>query len=291
MFLITVFSNCRTGNFAAVGNYASRFYVHAMATVRAVQRRLEAELAAQTDAMESRILAWLKSQPVDSSSSRGQVVQEVTQLTQSLGDYVSATWRDLLPELITTYRDGYIISGQDEVYVSIKKMFYPKWWLERVGYFAHRGNSEADHDDPNNWIYFSKGPNSQGSLPAAWISLSLLTVLLAGGLGYFLGQHHASSKNKVGASPSSSSSELPADFTARRSSRSMITQQSASPYRLVSNRDDDDEEEGQRHQERAVFTLKKPASKPAVKSSSKSASRVGSGSKETEMTSVSYQSF
>lgn len=261
-----------------------------MVTVRAVQRRLEAELAAQTDALESRLLNWLKSQPAGSSSSRGQVVQEVTQLTQTLGDYVSATWRDLLPELITTYRDGYIISGQDEVYVGIKKMFYPKWWLEKVGYFAHRGNAEADQDDPNNWIYFSKGPNSQGALPAAWISLSLLTVLLAGGLGYFLGQHHASSKYKLGASPSSSS-ELPVDFTARRSSRSMITQQSASPYRLVSNRDDDDEEEGQRHQERAVFTLKKPASKPAVKSSAKSSSRAAGGSKETEMTSVSYQSF
>lgn len=276
------------GNFAAVGNYASRFYVHAMVSVRAVQRRLEAELAAQTDALESRLLNWLKSQSADSSSSRDQVVQEVTQLTQSLGDYVSATWRDLLPELITTYRDGYIISGQDEVYVSIKKMFYPKWWLEKVGYFAHRGNAEADHDDPNNWIYFSKGPNSHGTLPAAWISLSLLTVLLAGGLGYFLGQHHAASKYKGASSPSSS--ELPTDFTARRPNRSMITQQSVSPYRLVSNRDDDDEEEGQRHQERAVFTLKKAALNPVVKYSMKNSNRSAS-TKETEMTSVSYQSF
>lgn len=271
-----------------MGNYASRFYVHAMVTVRAVQRRLESELNAQVDAMETQLLTWLHSQPDTASASvREKVVTEVTKKVQTLGDYVSTTWRDLLPELITTYRDGYIISGQDEVYVSINKMFYPKWWLEKVGYFAHSGNPEAQNDDPNNWIYFSSGPNGAGAgSSAAWMALGLLTVLLSGGLGYFLGQQHASKKLVVQPNSSFSLGQASSKLSVRTSSSSF-----SSPYRLVSREDDDDNLLDD--QERAIFTLNKKIiqGQQRHQSGRKSGSRLTMGDKEQEMTSLSYQSL
>lgn len=251
-----------------------------MVTVRAVQRRLEQELVAQTDALEAQLLSWTQTQDKSASAeTREKVVEEVTQKMQSLGDYVTATWRDLLPELITTYRDGYIVTGRDEVYVSIKKMFYPKWWLHKIGYFSGHGNPEAQNDDPNNWIYFSSGPNGAGSgVAAGWMALSLLTVLLAGGLGYFLGHQHAVKKN--GTSSASSTFSIPSTVISKSVG-------SSGSYSLVSRVEERDEDTLLDDQERAIFTLNKQIIQghQSRKNSNKS------NRKEQEMSSFSYQSL
>jgi hypothetical protein len=44
-------------------------------------------------------------------------------------------WRDMLPSIWATYRDGYVFTGLDQPTVSVQRMFYPEWWLEQVGYF------------------------------------------------------------------------------------------------------------------------------------------------------------
>ena len=87
----------------------------------------------------------------------------------SHGDETMLTWRNMIPRIWATYRDGYVFSGFNQTTISVKKMFYPEWWLEKVGYF---NPMNLNHD--KNAILFADQPvvTSSGS--------SILAPLLAG---------------------------------------------------------------------------------------------------------------
>jgi len=57
----------------------------------------------------------------------------LTDFTVSHGDHTMHAWRDMLPHIWATYRDGYVFSGFDQPTIAVKQMFYPEWWLELVG--------------------------------------------------------------------------------------------------------------------------------------------------------------
>ena len=50
---------------------------------------------------------------------------------------IVSTWRDLLPLLITKYHDGYIAQNLDTPSLKMKKLFYPKWWLDLTGFWKN----------------------------------------------------------------------------------------------------------------------------------------------------------
>jgi hypothetical protein len=42
-----------------------------------------------------------------------------------------------LPLLITKYHDGYIAQDLDTPNLKMKKLFYPKWWLDLTGFWKN----------------------------------------------------------------------------------------------------------------------------------------------------------
>lgn len=204
-------------NFAAVGNYAARFYSFSMAPeglVRTLQRNVEKRLERGVVQVEEEVVALLsrsgkrRAEPVvtlsDASADRvgatlGTVVSEaieisfdatkaalelLTAFSCTEGDAVSAEWRDLLPRVMTTYRDGMVIGDTHKAVFTIQKMFYPRWWLEAVGYFNNEGNP--------NGILFSSNPAHSGRWSFDDVCLLLLVALLCILGGFVLGKRSVS---------------------------------------------------------------------------------------------------
>ena len=123
-------------NFLAVGNYAGRFYRYAMVDVRAVISRVHTQLVQDTAAFEKTILKQIAA----SKGASVEVVKALTEYTSVKSEYIQNEWRALLPHLITKFHDGMIATALDQPSIVMRKLFYPKWWLEATGYFLHKGN-------------------------------------------------------------------------------------------------------------------------------------------------------
>ena len=41
--------------------------------------------------------------------------------------------------MVATYRDGYHVTDIDKATYTVNRMFYPRWWLQAVGFFQHHG--------------------------------------------------------------------------------------------------------------------------------------------------------
>lgn len=115
------------------------------------------------------------------AEAEAQVVSLLTAFTTSEGTFVSESWRDLFPVLLTTYRDGYVMKNLDQPTIAFDRMFYPRWWLEQVGYFEIGGNKDG--------ILFSSNPNSLGYGLRYFVHTLLVLVgaLLVGYAGYRVG--------------------------------------------------------------------------------------------------------
>ena len=60
------------------------------------------------------------------------LVPELTKLTVSQGELITSYWNDLFGQVLTTYRDGYVMKDFDKATIGFDRMFYPKWWLDKV---------------------------------------------------------------------------------------------------------------------------------------------------------------
>ena len=127
------------------------------------------------------------------------ISEMLTLFTTTQGNYVSLMWKELLPQLITTYRDGMIITDTDTAIFGITKMFYPKWWLESVGYFNKKGNPKGILFLPNplyssknyfSWNFWtgsnSENSDDQNNNNDSFFTV-VITVLLSGIIFYFFG--------------------------------------------------------------------------------------------------------
>ena len=106
------------------------------------------------------------------------IVDLLTFFSMKNGDFVSNAWKDLLPMLITTYRDGMIISNTNMPIFKLQKMFYPRWWLESVGYFNQKGNPKG--------ILFQPNPLSTNYSENNIFYVILFSMFFSGILFYFL---------------------------------------------------------------------------------------------------------
>ncbi|KAJ1414037.1 peptidase family C69-domain-containing protein [Ochromonadaceae sp. CCMP2298] len=166
-------------NFLAAGNYAGRFYKHAMVEVRLLQDQLHTDMLKALGTLERSLLPSL-TDPYETSSYEGQaMVDRLTDFTNFHGNMVVNEWRNLLPRLITKYHDGYIATALQAPTIVMQKIFYPLWWLKAVGYFEeNKGNFGPGV------ILFGPGPAAEGGLggdggfTAALLSAALLSSLL-----------------------------------------------------------------------------------------------------------------
>eukprot|EP01034_Spumella_vulgaris_P030165 gene30165-37332_t len=118
-------------NFCAAGNYAARFYKFAMLDVRAVQDQLMVTAIAAVQQTEAALAS------VSDSKAR---IAKLTQVTAEQGQNVLTAWKNLLPQLITKYHDGYQALSLDAANINMQTMFYPKFWLDATGYWLNKPN-------------------------------------------------------------------------------------------------------------------------------------------------------
>eukprot|EP01041_Mallomonas_annulata_P004646 gene4647-9217_t len=87
------------------------------------------------------------------------VTQIITDVTVNTGEMTVTEWKSFFPLLVAKYHDGYVLQHPDASIVNMKKLFYPKWWLEDVGYF----NSENAPNSGDNVIKFISSPNNNNN--------------------------------------------------------------------------------------------------------------------------------
>jgi dipeptidase len=129
-------------NACVIGNYISRFYNYAIQPVREVQTRLETDFYLKTSLIETMVIELLneKKSADNPEDIDNKITKLLTDFTIESGNTVNEEYKTLFPLLLAKYRDGYEIDV-DKVSVGITPKFYPKWWLNEVGYFdelAHK---------------------------------------------------------------------------------------------------------------------------------------------------------
>uniref|UniRef100_A0A7S3H5K0 Dipeptidase n=1 Tax=Spumella elongata TaxID=89044 RepID=A0A7S3H5K0_9STRA len=127
-------------NFLAAGNYAGRFYRYAVQEVANTQTYIHNKLVADVTALETALIAKLKADPYDgadhgASGANSAVITQLTTFVHASGDYLLKEWQGLLPRLISTYHDGMIATRTGMPEIMMRRLFYPKWWLQATGYF------------------------------------------------------------------------------------------------------------------------------------------------------------
>ncbi|EQC30426.1 hypothetical protein SDRG_12000 [Saprolegnia diclina VS20] len=120
---------------AVVGNYASRFYKFAHPVVASVQAVFEASAFAAQTGIQREAKALLASQ------GHAAAAAFLTNATTTWTDAARAAFHALLPTLVTSFHDGYIMSAFDQEDMTVRAMGYPKWYLESVGYYD--GNTDV----------------------------------------------------------------------------------------------------------------------------------------------------
>jgi hypothetical protein len=161
-----------------VGNYAARYYKFAMVSVRQLQQLIVNSLHIEVPAFEKQVEAALKA----TGANRRDVLDLITEFTAKQSNAISTEYKNLFPLLLTKYRDGMTFYDLTSAYVSINRNFYPRWWLQAVGYF-----SVAPNSDPSA-ILFSPSPSASSGATVPSGMVLLLTALLCGFLGYRLGK-------------------------------------------------------------------------------------------------------
>ena len=110
-----------------IGNWVSRFYLPAIPYVQKVQAHWEnSAMAAQEDIAHHVALCG------------GNVTAISAYLKKCSDDWsarVHLATHTLLTDIVTTFHDGYDVNGLHSSTVQPSSMFYPKWWLDDVGYF------------------------------------------------------------------------------------------------------------------------------------------------------------
>jgi hypothetical protein len=152
-------------NFLAAGNYAGRCYHYAMQEVNNVIDRVHAQIVKDKASNERDVMAMLAlsssssgADSVNAAAVKAQVIEKITAFTNTKGDYILSEWQDLLPRLITRYHDGMIATHLDAPTIVMRKLFYPKWWLNATGYFEHSGTFGE------NTILFAPAPEGSSSM-------------------------------------------------------------------------------------------------------------------------------
>jgi len=145
-----------------VGNWANRFYNKAMEMVRPLQIPVEIETEAATKELEHKLAAKLHRD--DDKETRMAIIDELTDFTHGHSRKLLQMFNDLLPDLMTTFRDGYHVLTEG-VFVTPQRLFYPQWWLESVGFFNNPGVPGG--------IYFLPSPEKISTFGSSFFIASL----------------------------------------------------------------------------------------------------------------------
>jgi len=100
----------------------------AWGTIFAAQQRTEKAMSAAADVAEA---------AAASATSVSEAAALLAQSDRENAARASQAWSDLVIELMTTLHDGYRVPEPlAHTSIDVRKIFYPQWWLERVGYYG-----------------------------------------------------------------------------------------------------------------------------------------------------------
>ena len=136
-------SNIAFWNFCGVANYAARFYKFAMEDVRKTQAKLMQNSLNAVAAAEALVMATLNNIPagVPDVAKKESVATILTDVVHTQATEIVTAWRELLFVLIGKYHDGYVAENLDQPAIKMRKLFYPKSWLDATGYWINKPNS------------------------------------------------------------------------------------------------------------------------------------------------------
>ncbi|RHY32466.1 hypothetical protein DYB32_002532 [Aphanomyces invadans] len=146
---------------AVIGNYAGRFYKHAMPAVAAVQKVVEDNAFA---GMAVSILA---------TDGEAAMVAHLTASSDKFAKAAHDAFYALFLDIVTRFHDGWIFSDFATETMRMTAMGYPSWWLEEVGYY---------------------GPRPEKSAGTGTFVLGVVTAVALMGLCFWLGRRSANSK-------------------------------------------------------------------------------------------------
>lgn len=118
--------------YCAVGNWMAKARKFIHEDVAVAQKALEMPLISSQGVVEANAATLVAS---------GQEDEAMKLLTKHSDDSAHAalnTYTQLFHEFIAKYRDGYVRGNPESTTIQMKKLFYPKEWLESVGYFESR---------------------------------------------------------------------------------------------------------------------------------------------------------
>ncbi|RLN90012.1 hypothetical protein BBJ28_00006142 [Nothophytophthora sp. Chile5] len=127
---------------ALVGNWAARVYTYASPFVAKVQDDVESQADGMLDSVLNEA-ARLKRE-----SGEPAMVEFLTKQSETNAKRAHDASADLFDYLVTAFHDGYQVSDFYAKTLTVQSLFYPKWWLQEVGFFGTTDN--ADEDDGGN---------------------------------------------------------------------------------------------------------------------------------------------
>jgi len=167
-------------NVCVVANYASKYYVFAIKSVRALQTDIQTHLEASVQALELKVNALLQLQMQRRGEGEQEMIDLITAATTASGTYVNERYREFFPKLLTDFRDGYAMDTSTAT-IGFVRMFYPRWWLERVGYFDTRGT-------PGGILFAPPSSADAATTTSATIMLTLAVGIVCAVAGYAAGK-------------------------------------------------------------------------------------------------------
>ena len=120
---------------AVLGNWCDRLYVHTIGEIRQMQARVEGQArgahAEAANAATELLAAGAPRADVEA-------LLTVASDTEALAQHVA--WTEFMFQMLAKYKDGQTIAGQGgATTLAPVHFFYPKWWLESVGFFGGGG--------------------------------------------------------------------------------------------------------------------------------------------------------
>ncbi|CAM9865180.1 unnamed protein product [Discosporangium mesarthrocarpum] len=123
-------------SFSVVGNWMVRFHNFAHVDVAAMQSALEDEIFSEQPRVELEATTL-----VQAGDMYGAASVLTAHVNASAMAAVSA-YHKLFNEFVARYHDGYQMLDPGAERIKMNKMFYPKYWLESVGFFHSIQNDE-----------------------------------------------------------------------------------------------------------------------------------------------------
>ena len=136
----SLFEMDRGANFWAhctVGNYASHWYVFTIEDIKELQNELESKWFEDQSSVEEEAAKLAISSPDEAKKYLQDYCEKQATTTLS-------RWWSFFDYMVAKFHDGYIVKNRFAEMIVPDKLFYPRWWLESVGYWGRVGETSSE---------------------------------------------------------------------------------------------------------------------------------------------------